>query len=244
MAAKSWQSWWWGAWLVLFALGAEAEIYRYVNAQGTIVFSDKPPPMAGKSRTVRALTKQTFSEKPSGRVKIYKYIDPKGVVHLTDNPPHGRYKLIYSGSSFWPHRDMLSLEKGKRAEAVTPYIERASRLFGLEEALLHAVIKAESAYRPDAVSPKGAVGLMQLMPATAKRYGVRDRYDPEDNIEGGARYLRDLLKMFDNNMRLAVAAYNAGEGAVRKYGNTIPPYQETQYYVSRVMSLYQHYRGP
>lgn len=113
--------------------------------------------------------------------------------------------------------------------------------YGLEPALMHAVISAESSYNPWAVSPKGAMGLMQLMPGTAERFGVTSPYDPVSNMHGGARYLRWLMKRF-NDPRLAVAAYNAGEGAVQKYGNQIPPYQETQTYVVRVMDYYQRYQ--
>ncbi len=229
-------------WLVCMACSVHAEIYRYVNAEGTIVFSDKPPPTS-KNSLVRAMAKQDFAPlSTQSTLRIYKFVDADGVVHLTDNPPNSRYRLIYSGaSSFLPHSDYVSMEKGPKAEQIQPYIQRAALLTGVNEALLHAVIKAESAYNPGAVSPKGAVGLMQLMPGTAKRYGVSDRYDPEGNVEGGARYLRDLLDMFNDNMELAVAAYNAGENAVIKYGNQIPPYQETQYYVNRVLSLYQHF---
>lgn len=106
--------------------------------------------------------------------------------------------------------------------------------------LLHAVIQAESAYNPSAVSSAGAVGLMQLMPATAARFGVTDRYDPIQNIEGGTRYLKHLLHLFNSDLRLAVAAYNAGENAVIRNHNSIPPYAETQHYVSEVLSLQQH----
>lgn len=121
-------------------------------------------------------------------------------------------------------------------------IPKVAAEIGLEVALLHAVIETESDYNPKAVSHKGAVGLMQLMPATAKRFGVTNRYDPTQNIYGGARYLRYLLKLFNNNLQLAVAAYNAGEGNVRKYGNKIPPFRETQGYVKKVMRLYKTYR--
>ena len=101
------------------------------------------------------------------------------------------------------------------------------------------MVRAESAYRSDAVSSKGAVGLMQLMPGTAERYGVTDRRDPAQNLRGGTEYLRDLLQMFDNDLQLALAAYNAGENAVIKYGNQIPPYNETQNYVRKVIRFYQ-----
>ncbi len=119
-----------------------------------------------------------------------------------------------------------------------PLIEAAANKYSLDPALLHAVIRAESAYNPAAVSPKGAVGLMQLMPETAARFGVRDRYNPSENIEAGARYLRQLINMFQSDIRLAVAAYNAGEKNVIKYGNKIPPFQETQAYVTRVLNYY------
>ncbi|RUQ36791.1 MAG: DUF4124 domain-containing protein [Candidatus Competibacteraceae bacterium] len=120
-------------------------------------------------------------------------------------------------------------------------VDRIATQYRLEPALMHAVISAESSYNPWAVSPKGAMGLMQLMPGTAERFGVNNPYDPIANMHGGARYLRWLLDQF-NDPRLAVAAYNAGEGAVQKYGNQVPPYQETQTYVVRVLDFYQQYR--
>ena len=106
------------------------------------------------------------------------------------------------------------------------------------------MISVESAYNPSARSHAGAVGLMQLMPETAKRYGVTDRLDPAQNIQGGARYLRFLLDTFGNNLKLVIAAYNAGEEAVMKYGMRIPPYRETQAYVPKVMYHYERYSGP
>jgi hypothetical protein len=127
----------------------------------------------------------------------------------------------------------------------SPDVNRIATQYRLDPALMHAVISAESSYNPWAVSPKGAMGLMQLMPGTAERFGVANPYDPIANMHGGARYLRWLLDQF-NDTRLAVAAYNAGEGAVQKYGNQIPPYPETQTYVVRVLNFYQQYRlnGP
>ena len=108
----------------------------------------------------------------------------------------------------------------------------------MDPKLLHAVIQAESAYNPKAISSAGAIGLMQLMPDTARRYGVTDRYDPEQNVDGGTRYLKDLLAMFNSDLKLAVAGYNAGEGAVMKYNYSVPPYRETQDYVRHVLKLY------
>lgn len=125
----------------------------------------------------------------------------------------------------------------------SPHVVAAARASKVDAALIHAVISAESAYDPAALSRTGAVGLMQLMPATAQRYGVTDPWDPEQNIHGGTRYLRDLLRRFPNNLKLTIAAYNAGEGAVAKYGNRIPPYRETRSYVPKVMAYYKEYRA-
>lgn len=124
-----------------------------------------------------------------------------------------------------------------------PLIERQARAKGVDPGLVHAVIRAESAYRPDAVSPKGAVGLMQLMPATARRFGVADREHPESNVSAGTAYLRFLLDRF-NSVPLALAAYNAGEGAVQRAGNRIPNYKETQNYVKTVMQIYTALKPP
>jgi soluble lytic murein transglycosylase-like protein len=118
-------------------------------------------------------------------------------------------------------------------------IAKVAREQKIDAALLHAVVSVESAYDAQAMSPKGATGLMQLMPDTAKRYGVSNLLDPQENLRGGARYLRDLLVMFNNNLRLVIAAYNAGEGAVIRSGRAIPPYPETRAYVQRVLQLYQ-----
>jgi soluble lytic murein transglycosylase-like protein len=120
-------------------------------------------------------------------------------------------------------------------------VNEVARLYGVESALLHAVISVESRYSPRAVSKKGALGLMQLMPVTARRYGVIDPLDPVQNLHGGAKYLRHLLRKYNNDRNLALAAYNAGEGTVAKYGNRIPPYRETTNYVPRVMGYYRKY---
>jgi len=128
------------------------------------------------------------------------------------------------------------------AAAARPYaalVAAAAAEHGLPEALLHAVIRAESNYDPHAVSPKGAAGLMQLMPDTARELGVADVWDPAANIRGGARYLKRLLEMFDQDLSLAVAAYNAGPGAVIGSGSTIPPSAETQRYVPKVLEYYR-----
>lgn len=122
-------------------------------------------------------------------------------------------------------------------------IDAAARRNNLDPALVHAVIQVESGYRSQAVSPKGAVGLMQLMPETAERFGVTLPSQPEANLAAGTRYLRTLLDLFDQRLDLALAAYNAGEGAVIRHRNQIPPYRETQDYVPAVLGKYDEWRG-
>ena len=121
----------------------------------------------------------------------------------------------------------------------TPLIQRVAKQTALHPELLHAVIRAESAYDPKAVSRAGAVGLMQLMPATARQYGVKDSTDPVQNVRAGATYLKLLLDNFGQNLSLALAAYNAGENAVKRHGNNIPPFPETRTYVKRVLAFYR-----
>jgi soluble lytic murein transglycosylase-like protein len=122
-------------------------------------------------------------------------------------------------------------------------VATAAKEATVDARLLHAVIAVESGYNPLAVSAKGAVGLMQLMPDTAKRYGIRDARDPSQNLQAGARYLRDLLKLFNNDLNLTLAAYNAGENAVLRNGSRIPAYRETVAYVPRVLSVLRRLEG-
>ena len=182
---------------------------------------------------------------------IFTFKDDNGVIHFTNLPSNDkRYKLLYkeptnpvpaatatsrAGVSRWLPSDEL-------IQRYSPIVDVASRAYGVDKALVHAVISAESGYNPSAVSRAGAVGLMQLMPQTAKRYGVKNILDPVDNIHGGVRYLKDLLMMFNGNIELAVAAYNAGENAVIKYGNKIPPYAETVQYVPKVIGFYRRFQ--
>lgn len=178
---------------------------------------------------------------------IFRYVDAEGAVHFTNVPHDSRFKIyLKEKSKPDPVSDTLAGEirhydDRERARYAKP-IQDAARATRLEPALIHAVISAESGYNPFARSRKGAAGLMQLMPETAKRYGVKNRLDPAQNIGGGARYLRDLIRIFKNDLQLAIAAYNAGENAVLRAGNRIPPYQETMTYVPRVMSYYRKYR--
>jgi len=182
---------------------------------------------------------------------IYVYTAADGSVSLSNVPTDARYEVLIAAqqpaSGAAPAADPgKALKPAPHLAGKTRYarmVDEVSRAYGLDSALLHAVITVESSYNPKAVSNKGAAGLMQLMPATAKRYGVADAFDPAQNLGGGARYLRDLLEMFDSDVSLALAAFNAGENAVKKHGNRIPPYRETQRYVPRVLDHYQRYRS-
>jgi soluble lytic murein transglycosylase-like protein len=175
---------------------------------------------------------------------IYGYTTPDGTLHLTDMPDDPRFELLlaeHEGRAPVVGRKLLPM----RSRPYHEDIAAAARSHGLDAALLHAVISVESAYRVEAVSPKGARGLMQVMPATARRFGVTesDLSRPAANISAGTRYLAGLVRMFDGDLKLALAAYNAGEQAVLKYGGKIPPYAETQAYVPRVIEIYQALRG-
>ena len=169
---------------------------------------------------------------------IYKYLDTEGVLHLTNVPTQTgvKYTLIM--------REKRVLLNRKLAQNISQYdelIKKASGKYNVEPALVKAIIKAESNFNHRAVSPKGAKGLMQLMPATASHLQVQDSFHPENNIEGGVKYVRYLLNFFNGNLPLALAAYNAGENAVVKYGG-IPPYRETQTYVRRVLSYLERFK--
>ncbi|SHJ55692.1 soluble lytic murein transglycosylase [Malonomonas rubra DSM 5091] len=157
---------------------------------------------------------------------IYRYVDANGQLHFT-NVPTGNHYRLYRGD-----RD------GNRIEDL---IEHFASKFRLESALVKAVIKVESNFNPSVVSHKGAQGLMQLMPGTAREVGVSNPFDPRQSIYGGSLYLRKMLDSFNFNLDYALAAYNAGPSAVRKYGG-IPPYKETQNYVKRVKKYIDYYR--
>lgn len=135
------------------------------------------------------------------------------------------------------------IQKTPNVKKFEEMVASAARRHQLDPALVKAVIAVESAYDPAAVSPKGAIGLMQLIPETAERYGVKTIADPKSNIGGGTHYLKDLIEMFGGNLTLALAGYNAGEGAVRQYKNSVPPYPETQQYVKLVMQFYEYFGG-
>ncbi|MBX2808651.1 MAG: lytic transglycosylase domain-containing protein [Cellvibrionaceae bacterium] len=173
--------------------------------------------------------------------KIYRYIDPQGRLLLTDTPRHRGYIPLIKTPEGWVPQSQYRYDSANR-QRYSAYIRQAADKHRLPYYLLHAVIMVESAYNARAISRTGAQGLMQLMPATARRFGVDNVFNPEDNINGGSRYLSHLIALFNGDIRLALAAYNAGENAVKKYGNRIPPYKETQRYVHKVMATYQKYR--
>jgi soluble lytic murein transglycosylase-like protein len=174
----------------------------------------------------------------AGHADIYKYVDEEGVIHLTNVPTDSNIPYV-----------LLIKEKRVHfspniSQNITKYdslIMQSCEKYKMDPALIKAVIKAESNFNHQAVSPKGARGLMQLMPATASALQVQDAFHPQSNVEGGVRYLRYLLKLFKGDIQLALAAYNAGEGAVLRYGD-IPPFQETRIYVQRVMNYLDRYR--
>ncbi len=183
------------------------------------------------------------------RAQIQSKVGSDGVLELSNTKP-GRKSTTGKRSSVGSKK---SSHKGQ-VRAVMPvastkasksrydaHIREAARLYHLPEALIRAVIKVESNFDPRAVSPANAHGLMQMLPSTAERMMVTDIFDPRQNILGGSRYLRVLANTFNGDLQLTVAAYNAGEGAVAKYGG-IPPYAETQDYVVKVLSYYQLYR--
>jgi len=185
--------------------------------------------------------------------EVWEFVDGDGVVHMGNgSPPASRGVMWLSRvpsakAGNGKERDPSALQF-PGYEAAKPHLEAAALSQSLDPALVIAVAAAESAFNVRAVSRKGALGLMQVMPATAERYGVSPRpasegehaaMEPKVNAQIGSRYLADLLRMFDGDKELALAAYNAGEGAVMKYGRQIPPYPETQQYVVKVMRFYR-----
>jgi len=175
------------------------------------------------------------------KADIYRYVDEDDIIHFTDAPTDKRFKVFMRDLK----KDKILRTKLKYASSVNPaefeqLIKNCSDKYGVNSCLVKAVIHAESGYNPNAVSSKGASGLMQLMPATAKSLKVADRFNPKDNVEGGVKYLRFLLDTFRGDVSLAVAAYNAGLSNVAKYGG-IPPFNETRTYVNRVLSYMKSY---
>ncbi len=181
---------------------------------------------------------------------LYGYVDDNGRAHMSTIQLDERYKLFQRSVAKPNDRKRTVAVVGPKMPKVSQrtyslynkQILKVGKKYGLDPALLHAVILAESRYNADAISRRGAIGLMQLMPDTAARYKVADAFDANQNIRGGAQYLSYLLKLFDGDLELAIAAYNAGEGAVIRNGRKIPPYPETVAYVPKVMAFYRKYQ--
>lgn len=206
----------------------------------------------------------------SARADIFGYIDADGMGHFSTEKLDNRYQLFMRGDGFFDSSQLAAggankpldpklrssplfryLSQHPNLKKYEPLVDQAAQEFALEPALLKAVMAAESGFNPSAVSPKGAIGLMQIMPATAERYGLtgdskkpveKKLTDPRTNIRLGARYLRDLRKLYPTQQELVIASYNAGEGAVQKYDNKVPPYPETRNYVQLVRQFYQLYK--
>jgi soluble lytic murein transglycosylase-like protein len=174
------------------------------------------------------------------RADVFSYTDVQGVVHFSNVPADGRYRLLIA-SPATPRADRRAGQlKNWLVKSITydSLIENAALANTINPALIRALIVVESGFNPRAVSKRGAIGLMQLRPETARRYGVSNIYDPAQNIRAGTRYLSDLMALYDSDTELALAAYNAGEAAVARYGGHIPPFKETLEYVPSVLKIY------
>ena len=219
--------------LILLAthqLAANADIYGYTDASGAIYLTDTPTQTSTSAQVGKPALLGTTAEADEAAQPAYEL--------LAVSPPEPASALSAADVM-----DGIELDEktviSKKGQLYKDEVKLAALDNGLESALLHAVIMTESNYNARAISPKGARGLMQLMPFTAKRFGVNNSDDPRQNIQGGARYLSYLLKLFKNDFMLALAAYNAGENAVIEHGNKVPPYRETVHYVKKVMGIYK-----
>ncbi|MGH8052819.1 MAG: lytic transglycosylase domain-containing protein [Stenotrophomonas sp.] len=222
------------------AANAEASPTRVAAQIASPAVAATPAPAAPASRAQRVVSGQVYSYMKDG-VRHYTSARPAQVASIgavrTINYSYIERCFacgVQSGVNFGSVR--------LNTQAFNTEIAAAAREFGVEEAVVRAIIHAESAFNPTALSRAGAQGLMQLMPATARRFGVTDSYDSGQNIRGGVQYLSWLLRRFNGDLTLAAAGYNAGEGAVDRHGG-VPPYKETQYYVRRVAQLADRYRG-
>lgn len=226
-----------------------ADIYkRVVGSNGVITYTNKAT-IAAEKPIIKTVPRPATTT--TGY--FYKYQDSAKHVIYTDKPRTDvalLSKMKVTVPAAQPVPTQLTFNTTYTPTAASFYnnpnkdkfnhlITQAAARHQVDAKLVHAVIQTESAYRPDAISSAGAVGLMQLMPATASRFGVMDSNNPEQNIDGGTRYLRYLLNLFPNSLDLAIAAYNAGENSVLRHNNSIPPYPETQNYVRQVLALYK-----
>ncbi|MGD9006634.1 MAG: lytic transglycosylase domain-containing protein [Desulfobacteraceae bacterium] len=184
-------------------------------------------------RAMALIVGLTFFVIPAANADIYVYIDHEGTLHFTNTPTSSQYKVYL--------RETFALPP--TAYQITSYddvISEAAKRHGLSSSLIKALIHVESYFNPKAVSTKGAIGLMQIMPQNLQALNINDPFDPWENIMGGARYLKSMLERFRGELPLALAAYNAGPTAVERYRD-IPPYPETEAYVKKVMRFFRHY---
>ena len=189
-------------------------------------------PNVGRIPAILSISAALLLSALPSRADVYQYIDANGTISLTNVPNDPRYRRVIAELP----RSRTVISDGE----LEPVIARHSRAHRLHPALIRAVIKTESDFDPQAVSRAGAIGLMQLMPQTAVRLDVRDSYNPDENIGGGTKYLRQLLDRFNGNLPLALAAYNAGEHVVERYQG-LPPIPETRQYVKKVLRYYRNF---
>ncbi|SJM95462.1 Putative murein lytic transglycosylase YjbJ (modular protein) [Crenothrix polyspora] len=241
--------------------------YQYKNASGGILFTNKAAGLGGDWKLIEHRKIKTRSDDSDTKSRTFSYnrtavssTGTLGFMHYGERERLNTHRDSSCGAakvshdtrglttisirscepktSTWPTSNPYRASRSAKKAQFNELIAQAAQRHQVDERLVHAVIQTESAYNANAISSAGAVGLMQLMPGTARQYGVTDRNDPSQNINGGTKYLRYLLDLFNSNMDLAVAAYNAGENAVMKHHNSIPPYPETRNYVRQVLSLY------
>ncbi len=227
------------SWLHAPAAEAAGGVHTCKSKTGVVTYTNLPC-----NRQHAVLAPAAGSTRASQRADVYYKHTQGGVVVFSSKPPRGhRFETVLVGGCFacgvrstvnW---NSISLNTSDYATEIS----NAATEFGVEIALVRALIHAESAFNPMALSKKGAQGLMQLMPATAGMYGVTDAFDAKQNISAGVEHLAGLLKRYNGDITLVAAAYNAGEGAVAKYRGTVPPYEETKVYVQRVSLLRQRY---
>ncbi len=231
-----------GLWLCAASTAGAGAIQSWKDDEGITHYSNVPRANAERDANRLALTPAAHAK--AARSAIYKFRDDFGVVHYTDRQPAGQNFVVVQ--TYCPACDPNSTLNWDTVrlhpDDFRDEIAGAARRWRVDPALVRAVIHAESAFNPEAISRAGAQGLMQLMPATADDYGVTDAFDIHQNINAGTRLLADLLARYRGDTELAAAAYNAGAGAVEQHGG-VPPFAETQVYVKRVATLHRRYQG-